>query len=140
MVDDQSSDPMETAFTVSVDLKGNGITTGISASDRSKTIRALVDPKIQARNLTRPGHVFPLIAKEGGVLRRTGHTEAAIDLCKLSNHYPVAVICEIINEDGSMARLEDLQKFSKLHNLPIGTIIKSRLTFPLSEEALLVKI
>ena len=122
MVDDESSDPMETAFTVSVDLKGNGITTGISASDRSKTIRALVDPKIQARNLTRPGHVFPLIAKEGGVLRRTGHTEAAIDFARLAGFKPAGVISEIMNDDGSMARLPELLKVAEKFDLKIVSI------------------
>ncbi len=122
MVDDESSDPMETAFTVSVDLKGNGVTTGISASDRSKTIHALVDPKIQARNLTRPGHVFPLIAKQGGVLRRTGHTEAAIDFARLAGFKPAGVISEIMNDDGSMARLPELIQVAKKFNLKIVSI------------------
>ena len=122
MVDDESSDPMETAFTVSVDLKGNGVTTGISASDRSKTIRALVNPKIQARNLTRPGHVFPLIAKQGGVLRRTGHTEAAIDFARLAGFKPAGVISEIMNDDGSMARLPELIQVAKKFNLKIVSI------------------
>ena len=122
MVDDESSDPMETAFTVSVDLKGSGITTGISASDRSKTIRALVDSKIQARNFTRPGHVFPLIAKEGGVLRRTGHTEAAIDFARLAGFKPAGVISEIMNDDGSMARLPELIKVAEKFNLKIVSI------------------
>ena len=122
MVDDENSDPMETAFTVSVDLKGSGITTGISASDRSKTIRALVDSKIQARNLTRPGHVFPLIAKEGGVLRRTGHTEAAIDFARLAGFKPAGVISEIMNDDGSMARLPELIKVAEKFDLKIVSI------------------
>ncbi|MBJ25172.1 MAG: 3,4-dihydroxy-2-butanone-4-phosphate synthase [Flavobacteriaceae bacterium] len=122
MVDDESSDPMETAFTVSVDLKGSGITTGISASDRSKTIRALVDSKIQARNFTRPGHVFPLIAKEGGVLRRTGHTEAAIDFARLAGFKPAGVISEIMNDDGSMARLPELIKVAEKFDLKIVSI------------------
>jgi len=122
MVDDENSDPMETAFTVSVDLKGSGITTGISASDRSKTIRALVDSKIQARNLTRPGHVFPLIAKEGGVLRRTGHTEAAIDFARLAGFKPAGVISEIMNDDGSMARLPQLIKVAEKFDLKIVSI------------------
>ncbi|MEE3035378.1 MAG: 3,4-dihydroxy-2-butanone-4-phosphate synthase [Bacteroidota bacterium] len=122
MVNDESSDPMETAFTVSVDLKGNGITTGISASDRSKTIRALVDSKTQAKDLTRPGHVFPLIAKEGGVLRRTGHTEAAIDFARLAGFKAAGVISEIMNDDGSMARLPELLKVSEKFNLKIVSI------------------
>ena len=122
MVNEENSDPMETAFTVSVDLKGNGITTGISASDRSKTIRALVDSKTQARNLTRPGHVFPLIAKEGGVLRRTGHTEAAIDFARLAGFKPAGVIVEIMNKDGTMARLPQLIKVAKKFDLKIISI------------------
>ena len=94
---DNNTDPMETAFTVSIDLKGNGVTTGISASDRAKTVTALVDDSIQAHQLSRPGHVFPLIAKEGGVLRRTGHTEAAIDFARLAGMKPAGVIAEIMN-------------------------------------------
>ena len=112
----------ETQFTASVDFKGDGVTTGISAEDRYKTVKGLCNDKSTRENFNVPGHIFPLQSMDGGVLRRAGHTEAAIDLCKLSNHYPVAVICEIINDDGSMARLDDLQKFAKLHNLPIGTI------------------
>ena len=113
---------METQFTASVDLKGNGVTTGISAEDRYKTIMGLTDDKASRKDFSIPGHIFPLQSMDGGVLRRAGHTEAAIDLCKISDHYPVAVICEIINEDGSMARLDDLELFAQKHNLPIGTI------------------
>ena len=105
-----NTDPMDTAFTISVDLKGNGVSSGISASDRSKTIMALVDSKTKSKDLARPGHIFPLIAKDGGVLRRTGHTEAAIDFSRLAGFSPVGVICEIMKEDGSMARLPDLLK------------------------------
>ena len=108
-----TSDPMETAFTISVDLKGNGVTTGISAVDRAKTIRALVNKKTKASDLSRPGHVFPLIAKEGGVLRRTGHTEAAIDFARLAGFEPAGVIAEIMNENGSMARLPELLEVAK---------------------------
>lgn len=117
-----TSDPMDTAFTVSVDYKGKDITTGISAADRSRTIRAMIDKKTRAMDLTRPGHVFPLIAKDGGVLRRTGHTEAAIDFARLAGFEPAGVIVEIMNEDGSMARLPELFKVSKKFDLKIVSI------------------
>jgi len=113
---------MQTPYTYSVDLKEGGVTTGISAEDRFKTIKGLANSESSRSSFNIPGHIFPLQAMDGGVLRRAGHTEAAVDLCKLANHDEVAVICEIINEDGTMARLEDLLKFSKEHNLPIGTI------------------
>lgn len=108
-----NTDPMETAFTVSVDLKGKGVTTGISASDRAKTINALVEADTKPWDLSRPGHIFPLKAKQGGVLRRTGHTEAAIDFARLAGLKPAGVIVEIMNEDGSMARLPHLQEVAK---------------------------
>ena len=108
-----NTDPLETAFTVSVDLKGNGVTTGISAADRSKTIEALIDTKTSPFDLSRPGHIFPLIAKAGGVLRRTGHTEAAIDFARLAGMQPAGVIVEIMNEDGTMARLPQLIEVAK---------------------------
>ena len=117
-----TSDPMDTAFTVSVDYKGKDVTTGISAADRSRTIRAMIDKKTRAMDLTRPGHVFPLIAKDGGVLRRTGHTEAAIDFARLAGFEPAGVIVEIMNEDGSMARLPELLKVSKKFDLKIVSI------------------
>ena len=113
---------MQTPYTYSVDLDGDGVTTGISAEDRFKTIKGLADKESSRSTFNIPGHIFPLQAMDGGVLRRAGHTEAAVDLCKLSNHEEVAVICEIINEDGTMARLEDLLKFSEYHQIPIGTI------------------
>ena len=119
---DGVNNEMETQFTASVDLKGEGVTTGISAEDRYKTIIGLTKEKATRKDFSIPGHIFPLQAMDGGVLRRAGHTEAAVDLCKISGHYPVAVICEIINDDGSMARLEDLELFAKKHELPIGTI------------------
>ena len=103
-----SADPMGTAFTVSVDLKGNGVTTGISAKDRALTIKALVNENTKSNDFSKPGHIFPLIGKEGGVLRRTGHTEAAIDFARLAGMKPAGVIVEIMNEDGSMARLPEL--------------------------------
>jgi 3,4-dihydroxy 2-butanone 4-phosphate synthase/GTP cyclohydrolase II len=117
-----TSDPMDTAFTVSVDYNGNGVTTGISAADRSKTIRALVDKTTVASNLTKPGHVFPLISKDGGVLRRTGHTEAATDFARLAGFEPAGVIVEIMNENGSMARLPELLKVAEKFNLKIVSI------------------
>jgi 3,4-dihydroxy 2-butanone 4-phosphate synthase/GTP cyclohydrolase II len=111
-----------TQFTVSVDLLGNGCTTGISAQDRSKTIKALVDEKTKPQDLGRPGHIFPLRAKEGGVLRRTGHTEAAIDLARLAELKPVGILVEILNEDGTMARLPQLIDVAKEHNLKLISI------------------
>ena len=117
-----NTDPLETAFTVSVDLRGNGVTTGISASDRAKTVLALTDENTKAHELARPGHIFPLIAKEGGVLRRTGHTEAAIDFARLAGLKPAGVIVEIMNEDGSMARLPELMAVSKKFGVKIVSI------------------
>ena len=117
-----NTDPQDTAFTVSVDLKGSGVTTGISASDRAKTIKALIDETIKANQFSRPGHVFPLLAKNGGVLRRTGHTEAAIDLPRLAGLKPAGVIVEIMIKDGSMARVPDLIKVAKKFDLKIISI------------------
>ena len=117
-----NTDPQDTAFTVSIDLKGNGVTTGISASDRAATIRALIDKKTKADQFSKPGHVFPLVAKSGGVLRRTGHTEAAIDLPRLAGLKPAGVIVEIMNGDGSMARVPDLIKVAKKFSLKIISI------------------
>lgn len=122
MMVNNNTDPMETAFTVSVDLRGNGVTTGISASDRAKTVKALIDPNIKPFELARPGHIFPLVAREGGVLRRTGHTEAAIDFAKLAGLEPAGVIVEIMNEDGTMARLPQLMKVAKKFDLKIVSI------------------
>ncbi len=116
------SDPLGTAFTVSVDLIGDGVSTGISAEDRAKTIRALTDPQKTAYDFRRPGHVFPLRAKDGGVLRRPGHTEAAIDLARLAGLKPAGVIVEIMNPDGTMARLPDLKKIAGKFNLKIISI------------------
>ena len=117
-----NTDPMETAFTVSVDLRGNGVTTGISAADRSKTIQALINPTTKSFDLARPGHIFPLVAKQGGVLRRTGHTEAAIDFARLAGLEPAGVIVEIMNEDGTMARLPELMIVAERFNLKIISI------------------
>lgn len=112
----------ETPFTVSVDLKGHGTTTGISASDRSKTVLALIDPKTRPNELGRPGHIFPLKARDGGVLRRTGHTEATIDLARLAGFEPAGVLVEILNEDGTMARLPQLREIAKRFNLKLVSI------------------
>jgi 3,4-dihydroxy 2-butanone 4-phosphate synthase/GTP cyclohydrolase II len=116
-----SKDPMGTAFTVSVDAR-LGITTGISAHDRSRTVEILADPKRGASDLVSPGHVFPLKAKKGGVLIRAGHTEAAVDLARLAGLEPAGVICEIVNDDGTMARLPELMKFARKYKLKIGLI------------------
>lgn len=121
----------ETAFTVSVDLLGHGCTTGISASDRSKTIKALIDPSTLPADLGRPGHIFPLRAKDGGVLRRTGHTEASVDLARLAGLEPSGVIVEIMNEDGSMARLPELMQIAerfKVKIISIEDLIKYRIS------------
>jgi len=128
----------ETNFTVSVDLLNNGCTTGISASDRSKTVLALIDPAITPDDLGRPGHIFPLIAKDGGVLRRTGHTEAAIDLAVLAGFEPAGVICEIMKEDGEMARLPDLLVMAKEFDLKIVSI-KDLIAYRLDTESLVTK-
>jgi 3,4-dihydroxy 2-butanone 4-phosphate synthase / GTP cyclohydrolase II len=117
-----NTDNMETAFTVSVDLKGNGVTTGISALDRAKTVLALVNPETKPYELGRPGHIFPLIAKQGGVLRRTGHTEAAIDFARLAGFNSAGVICEIMNDDGTMARLPQLVDVAKKFDLKLVSI------------------
>ncbi|MEL6810983.1 MAG: 3,4-dihydroxy-2-butanone-4-phosphate synthase [Bacteroidota bacterium] len=117
-----NTDPMETAFTISVDLKGNGVSTGISASDRAKTVKALIDPETKSYDLSKPGHIFPLKAKEGGVLRRTGHTEAAIDFARLAGLKPAGVIVEIMNQDGTMARLPQLMEVAKKFDLKLVSI------------------
>ena len=116
-----SEDPMKTAWTISVDAR-RGVTTGISAHDRAHTIQALMNPEATPNDLVRPGHVFPLRAKEGGVLRRAGHTEAAVDLARLAGLPPAGVICEIMKDDGTMARQEDLLSFAAQHQLKICTI------------------
>ncbi|MCC7501977.1 MAG: 3,4-dihydroxy-2-butanone-4-phosphate synthase, partial [Flavobacteriales bacterium] len=111
-----------TPFTVSVDVKGRGTSTGISASDRSATVLALIDPEAKADDLARPGHIFPLKARNGGVLRRTGHTEAAVDLSRLAGFEPAGVIVEIMNDDGTMARLPELQLIAKQFDLKLISI------------------
>jgi 3,4-dihydroxy 2-butanone 4-phosphate synthase/GTP cyclohydrolase II len=135
---DNNTDPLETAFTVSVDLKGKGVTTGISASDRSKTIEALVNENTQPHELSRPGHIFPLIAKEGGVLRRTGHTEAAIDFARLAGFKPAGVIVEIMNEDGTMARLPQLLKVAEKFNLKLVSI-EDLVSYRMKHDSLILK-
>lgn len=133
-----NTDPHQTAFTVSVDLKGNGVTTGISALDRAKTVQALIDPNIKPFELGRPGHIFPLIAKEGGVLRRTGHTEAAIDFARLAGFEPAGVICEIMNEDGSMSRLPQLVEVAKKFDLKLVSI-EDLVAYRMQHDSLIVK-
>lgn len=133
-----NTDPMETAFTVSVDLRGNGVTTGISATDRAKTILALCDPETKPHELARPGHVFPLIAKQGGVLRRTGHTEAAIDFARLAGFKSAGVIVEIMNEDGSMARLPQLVEVAKKFDLKLVSI-EDLVAYRMLHDSLIVK-
>lgn len=126
----------ETPFTVSVDLIGHGCTTGISASDRAKTIKALINPETRNEELGKPGHIFPLKAKKGGVLRRAGHTEAAIDLARLAGFEPAGVIVEIMNEDGTMARLPDLLPIAKKFDLKIVSI-KDLIAYRLKHETLI---
>jgi 3,4-dihydroxy 2-butanone 4-phosphate synthase/GTP cyclohydrolase II len=133
-----NTDYMETAFTVSVDLKGNGVTTGISAADRAKTILSLIDSTTKPFNLARPGHIFPLVAKQGGVLRRTGHTEAAIDFARLAGYKPAGVIVEIMNEDGTMARLPQLVKVAKKFNLKLVSI-EDLVAYRMQHDSLIVK-
>jgi len=128
----------ETAFTVSIDLLGQGCTTGISAYDRSTGIRAIVSPDTIANDFARPGHIFPLIAKSGGVLRRTGHTEATIDLARLAGLYPAGVLTEILNEDGSMARLPQLMDIAKEHDLKLISI-KDLVAYRMKTERLVEK-
>ncbi|MEP7256398.1 MAG: bifunctional 3,4-dihydroxy-2-butanone-4-phosphate synthase/GTP cyclohydrolase II [Ferruginibacter sp.] len=126
----------ETAFTVSIDLLGHGCTTGISAQDRSKTIKALVNPDTLPEDLGRPGHIFPLRAKKGGVLRRSGHTEATIDMARLAGFAPAGVLVEIMNEDGSMARLPQLKEIAKKFDLKLISI-KDLIEYRLREETLI---
>jgi len=128
----------ETNFTVSVDLQGYGCTTGISASDRSKTIKALIDPNIRAEEFGRPGHIFPLMAKDGGVLRRAGHTEAAVDLARLAGFEPAGVLVEILKEDGEMARLPDLMRVASHFDLKIISI-KDLIEYRLTKDTLITR-
>lgn len=129
----------DTPFTVSVDLRGHGTTTGISASDRAKTIQALVDPNTKPEDLGRPGHIFPLKARKGGVLRRAGHTEAAIDLARMAGLEPAGVLVEIMNEDGTMARLPELLKVAEKFDLKIISI-EAMINYRMQEERLIERI
>lgn len=133
-----NTDPHHTSFTVSIDLLGHGNTTGISAADRSRTIQALVNAETKPEDFARPGHIFPLRAKPGGVLRRTGHTEAAIDLARLAGMQPAGVIVEIMNEDGSMARLPQLMEIADRFNLKVITI-EDLVAFRMQNESLIKK-
>ncbi len=133
-----NTDHMETAFTVSVDLKGNGVTTGISAADRAKTILSLVDENTKPHDLARPGHIFPLVAKQGGVLRRTGHTEAAIDFARLAGFKSAGVIVEIMNDDGTMARLPQLVDVAKKFDLKLVSI-EALVAYRMQHDSLIVK-
>lgn len=134
----QNTSSHETAFTVSIDMIGHGCTTGISASDRSKTVLGLIDETMKPQDFGRPGHIFPLIAKDGGVLRRSGHTEAAIDLPVMAGFEPAGVICEIMKEDGEMARLPDLLEMAKEFNLVIVSI-KDLIAYRLRTESMVTK-
>lgn len=136
MMVQQNSAQFETPFTVSIDLIGHGTSTGISASDRSKTCLALINPETKPEELGKPGHIFPLRAKAGGVLRRAGHTEAAIDFARLAGFEPAGVIVEIMNEDGSMARLPELLKIAEQHNLKICSI-EDLIAYRLEKETLI---
>jgi 3,4-dihydroxy 2-butanone 4-phosphate synthase/GTP cyclohydrolase II len=139
MMVDKNTALHETAFTVSIDLIGHGCTTGISAYDRATGIRALTRPQIKANNFGRPGHIFPLRAKSGGVLRRTGHTEAAVDLARLAGFYPAGVLVEILNEDGTMARLPDLIGIAEKFGLKIISI-KDLVEYRMSHERLIERL
>ena len=134
----KNTDPNKTQFTVSIDLIGKGCSTGISARDRAKTIEALIDEKTKPEDLGRPGHIFPLKAKNGGVLRRTGHTEAAVDLARLAGLKPAGVIVEIMNQDGSMARLPQLIEIAKKHKLKLISI-EDLVAYRMSKETLIEK-
>lgn len=120
--DDLNDSPNKTAFTVSIEA-AEGVTTGISAQDRAHTIRVASSPMAKAADVRMPGHIFPIKAQNGGVLRRAGHTEGSVDLCRLAGLHPAAVICELMNEDGTMSRVPDLFEFAKKHGLKIGTIV-----------------
>ena len=129
---------MQTAFTISIEAK-KGVTTGISAQDRAKTIKTAINPKVKRSEIVSPGHVFPLVARNGGVLERAGHTEASVDISKLSKLNPSSVICEVMNEDGRMARLNDLFKFSKKHKIKLASI-EDLISYRLSYEKLVNKL
>ena len=138
MVDSNNSH-FDTPFTVSVDLIGEGCSTGISATDRAKTVQALINPETKPKDLGKPGHIFPLRAKAGGVLRRAGHTEAAVDLSRLAGYEPAGLIVEIMNEDGSMARLPELKNIAKKFDLKIITI-EDLISYRMKHETLIEEI
>ena len=121
MMSQQNATRFQTAFTVSIEAR-EGVTTGISAADRAHTIQTAISPVVGAQDIVTPGHVFPLLAKAGGVLERAGHTEAAVDIARMAGLIPAGVICEILNEDGTMARMPDLMSFARTHGLKIGTV------------------
>ncbi|MBS3818760.1 bifunctional 3,4-dihydroxy-2-butanone-4-phosphate synthase/GTP cyclohydrolase II [bacterium] len=137
MVQDNTA-PFETAFTVSIDGK-QGVSTGISAYDRAQTVQTAIDPQTKPSDLVRPGHIFPLQARDGGVLERAGQTEAAVDITRLGGLYPAGVICEIMNEDGTMARMPQLEKFSQTHGIPILTVA-DLIKFRMKNERLIKKV
>ena len=128
---------MQTAFTISIEAK-KGITTGISTQDRAKTIKTAINPKVKKTDIVSPGHVFPLVARNGGVLERAGHTEASVDISKLSKLNPSSVICEVMNEDGRMARLNDLFRFSKKHKIKLASI-EDLISYRLKYEKLVIR-
>ncbi|MFA4829032.1 MAG: 3,4-dihydroxy-2-butanone-4-phosphate synthase, partial [Thermodesulfovibrionales bacterium] len=121
MMTDDNTSPFGTAFTVSIESK-KGVTTGISASDRATTILTAINPNTKPEDISKPGHIFPLRAKRGGVLQRAGQTEGSVDLSRLAGLYPAGVICEIMNDDGTMSRVPQLMEFSKKHNMKIVTV------------------
>jgi 3,4-dihydroxy 2-butanone 4-phosphate synthase/GTP cyclohydrolase II len=139
MMVDSNNSHFDTPFTVSIDLIGNGCSTGISATDRAKTVKALIDPNTKPKDLGKPGHIFPLRAKAGGVLRRAGHTEAAVDLSRLAGFEAAGLIVEIMNEDGSMARLPELKKIAKKFDLKIITI-EDLIAYRMQNESLIDEI
>ena len=139
MMVDSNNSHFDTPFTVSIDLIGDGCSTGISAADRSKTVQALIDPNTKPKDLGKPGHIFPLRAKAGGVLRRAGHTEAAVDLSRLAGFEPAGLIVEIMNEDGTMARLPELKEIAKRFSLKIVTI-ESLIAYRMQHETLIEEV
>jgi len=138
MMTNENESPHGTAFTVSIEAR-HGVTTGISAHDRAHTIKVAIDPKTRPEDLVKPGHIFPLKAKPGGVLQRVGHTEGSVDLARLAGLYPAGVICEIMNDDGTMARVPQLMEFAKRHNLKIITI-KDLIEYRMKKESLVKRI
>ncbi|RME69005.1 MAG: 3,4-dihydroxy-2-butanone-4-phosphate synthase, partial [Nitrospirae bacterium] len=138
MMTNENESPHGTAFTVSIEAR-HGVTTGISAHDRAHTIKVAIDPKTRPEDLVKPGHVFPLKAKPGGVLQRVGHTEGSVDLARLAGLYPAGVICEIMNDDGTMARVPQLMEFAREHGLKIVTI-KDLIEYRMRKESLVKRI